>query len=113
MTLASGYIGCIYNNGSSSRAKVATTGLLTAGTAYHVAVSYDGANVAIYINGQSQSLGSELGPLSSGGAGIVRIGATSHSPAPLAWYTGAADDVLFFNRALTPTEILQLYQWRQ
>ena len=85
---------------------------LKKGEWYHIAGTYDGKNVEMYINGEPES---KKGALDSGGAdwkpqwgGKITPG----SPLQLKYgsesYTGGIDEVVLFNRALAEDEIKQL-----
>lgn len=80
---------------------------LNLGVWYHVAATWDGATVRLYLNGVSDmapasrttAIGVDTRPVYLGG----RPGATDY-------VHGALDDVRFYNRALTPGEIVRLMQ---
>lgn len=80
---------------------------LSLGIWYHVAATWDGATVRLYLNGVSDmapasrttAIGVDTRPVYLGG----RPGATDY-------VHGALDDVRFYNRALTPGEIVRLMQ---
>ena len=85
---------------------------LKQGEWYHIAGTYDGKNVEMYINGEPES---KKGALNSGGAawkpqwgGPIQPGSTlqlKYGPEP---YTGGIDEIVLFNRALAEDEIKQL-----
>jgi len=81
----------------------------------HVAVVYDGTTTGtgIFINGnRSTILGTSTGSpetindLSS--AQVLKIGAESDNELP---FSGRIDDTRIYNRALSPQEVKQLYNW--
>ena len=84
--------------------------VLSPNTWYHYVGTYDGTNVYAYINGQQ--VGS--GPL-SGDMAIssypVNIGRNPAYDGD--YFKGLVDDVRIYNRALTPKEVLTLYNSRQ
>jgi glucose/arabinose dehydrogenase len=68
----------------------------------HLATSYDGSTVRLYVNGSevralgaNGSMAVSTGPLKLGGNAIFGS----------EWFAGAMDDVRIYNRALTPAEI--------
>jgi hypothetical protein len=85
---------------------------LTQGEWYHVAGTYDGEVMELYINGEPES---ELGALRDNGqdwdpswGGDINPGSTlqlKFGPEP---YTGAIDEVVILNRALSQEEIREL-----
>ena len=107
--LSAGTIAGVYNTGSGNSANP-TTETISTNAWLHVAVSHSNASITVYINGVSKSVGSAIA-LSAGTPNTAYIAKNPHSIANS--YFGLADDVLFFSRALTPTEILQIYNWRQ
>jgi gliding motility-associated-like protein len=83
--------------------------MLPAGQWTHVVATYDGQSLKTYINGNlasNQSLGSFKFLDTCFGAN-VRIGVTWLS-AP-AWFSGKIDDVKIFSRALSASQVQQLY----
>ena len=83
----------------------------SATTWYHGVLVAGVTNFALFINGAA--IGSEAydGTINSTAINItlgkLRTVDSIYS------FNGAIDDVLFFNRALTPAEITQIYNWRQ
>jgi hypothetical protein len=106
--LSAGAIAGIYNTGSGNSAKF-TTETISTNAWFHVAVSHSNASVMVYINGVYKSVGSATF-LSTGTPNTAYIAKNPHVSANP--YSGLADDVLIFNRALTQSEITQLYNWR-
>jgi hypothetical protein len=85
---------------------------LVQGQWYHVAGTYDGTNMELYINGAPESL---LGALSDTGAawnpqwsGQIQPGSPLQLKFGAESYTGALDEIMILNRALTPDEIGQI-----
>lgn len=75
---------------------------IPANTYSHVAVTYDGATVRIYINGiLDSSAACGIGALAQSNTQELRIGSLGGSFA----YTGGVDEVDIFNRALSASEI--------
>jgi len=79
---------------------------------YHVAQTYDGNSLKLYVNGQYES------PLniSSVDGGTtnslqpLRIGGGAPSGTSPFWFAGFIDDIRIYNRALSEDEVKQLYQ---
>jgi hypothetical protein len=85
---------------------------LVHGQWYHVAGTYDGANMELYINGVPESL---FGALSDIGAdwipqwsGQLQPGSPLQLKFGAESYIGALDEVMILNRALTPDEIVEI-----
>ncbi len=80
---------------------------ISTNTWYHVAGTYDGSNIIIYLNGQPQ------------GSPVNVSGTIAPSPSPLnigrdplntnRFFEGRIDEVEIFERALSAPEILQIY----
>lgn len=88
-------------------------GSIQLGTTYFVAVSYAtaGPTVQMYIDGQpvtTSTLTPPQGTLSTG-TGSLFIGNNADGGAGIGAFDGRLDDVRVYNRILTPTEVLDLY----
>lgn len=82
--------------------KLASTTALNANTWYHVAATYDGAAMKIYINGVLDVSKSQTGSVSSNGAfNVGYLYNTSRN------FNGKVDEVRVWKRALSQTEISQ------
>jgi len=104
----SGKLYCSINNALNSFSAINTFNI--PGVWYHVGCTYDGTTLAVYINGafQASSTGSQV--LSYSNALPWGIGAgLSSSSAAQNVLSGSIDDVRIYNRALSPAEILALY----
>ncbi|HWL17613.1 MAG TPA: LamG-like jellyroll fold domain-containing protein [Opitutus sp.] len=74
---------------------------LTVGAWTHLAVSYDGANVRLFINGRQVASQAQTGAIESNGNGL-RIGGT----VPYGeYFKGLIDEVRVYNRSLSESEI--------
>ena len=76
---------------------------------YHLAVTKTGQDLTLYVNGKPESRGT---PSPSFDAVVPRplfLGAKSGTPS----FHGWLDEVAFYNRALTPKEVADLYQLRE
>ncbi len=87
---------------------------LVQGEWYHVAGTYDGETLELYINGEPES---ELGALGTGGAewtpewgGQVSPGGTLQLKFGPEQFTGGIDEVMILNRALEEDEILEMME---
>jgi hypothetical protein len=70
----------------------------------HVAVTYDGAEMKIYVNGEFDS-SQERGPQNTDTVTPVLIGARFTSDAPAEFFSGVLDEVALFDVALTDEQI--------
>lgn len=83
-----------------------STGAITAGTWQFIAVTLNSTNLTFYINGLMDSNYISYHGL-SGDNGNYSIGARDISQA--AYLDGKLDELMVFNRSLTPTEVKELY----
>jgi len=72
---------------------------------YHVAGTYDAGtgSLKVYVNGILDGSSTDLGPINYGGADVVIGNANDGYDLP---FRGVIDEVKFFDRALTPQEII-------
>ncbi|MDN3695317.1 T9SS type A sorting domain-containing protein [Chryseobacterium tructae] len=82
--------------------KLASTTALNANTWYHVAATYDGASMKLYINGTLDASRAQTGSLSSNGA--FNVGYSYNTSRN---FNGKIDEVRVWKRALSQTEISQ------
>ncbi len=76
----------------------------------HVACVYDGANLTLYINGESVATGTS-GSLTADNATLTLIGASYNMSALTNYFTGTIDEIRIWNDERTATEIADyLYQ---
>ena len=80
-------------------------GYITPGNWYHFVGTYDGTTIRAYINGSLIQQTSLSGPMNNPNSPL-NFG--SLSPSPYYW-NGSLDDVRVYNRALTGSEVTQLY----
>lgn len=103
-----------YVDSSSNYVETNAANLAT-GTWYHVACAYDSVKqtVTIYVNGQiSASTVTGTIPSSIGDdAGRFQIGAEDTSTTPANFYDGVIDEARVYNRAFSPAEVQQLYNF--
>ncbi len=79
----------------------------TGATWFHLAVTYDGSDVRLYVNGVEENSTGKTGNIATSNQN-VRIGAR-HTDSMGEWFWGDIDDVRIYNRALSPAEITSLY----
>jgi len=101
LLFVAGDISIVYGSSKYKRGPVISNGVWT-----NVVGTYDGTTPLIYVNGVSQTLGSEL----AAGAGLADkcyIARIAYST-PY-YFNGKMANVLIYNKALTATEVLQNY----
>ncbi len=93
---------------SSTATSVAASASAVAGTWYHVLGVYDSSagTIALYVNGVSQGTASYTTPWKSLGATV--LGAAEWNLSPVDMTNGQIDDVHFYNRVLSASEIATL-----
>jgi hypothetical protein len=91
---------------STTARNVNTARAITPGVWNHVAVTWDGSRIKMYING---ALVSDDAQTLDAAAGIypVRVGRSGGGPA--FWFNGLIDEVCVYSRALSADEILRNY----
>lgn len=72
----------------------------------HIAGTYDGVNVKMYVNGTLRGTMPLTGPI-SGGSAPLTIGA--HPSSEMNWFKGVIDEVKIYDRALISDEIYNEY----
>jgi hypothetical protein len=83
--------------------------VLSAGNWFHVVATSEAMGLKIFLNGNevaSQNVGSD----NIGYHSNIYIGAENHGFYPEYFFQGAMDDVLFYDRILSSTEVASLYQ---
>ena len=86
-----------------------TGAALAAGSWFHVVATSEATSLKIFLNGgevASQNVGSN----NNGYHSNIYIGAENHGFYPEYFFQGAMDDVLFYDRVLSSTEVASLYQ---
>ena len=107
-----GLVYALYSNEDGNRPSVhsfiATSEWDTRGTAQvaanawtHIAATYDGLNLRLYVNGTQASSRALSGAMSAS-TGALRIGGNQIWPE---WFSGLIDEVRVYNRALTAAEV--------
>jgi hypothetical protein len=67
----------------------------------HLAATYDGSNLRLYVNGALVSTAAVTGSMAAS-TGVLRLGGNSVWSE---WYAGLIDEVRVYNRALTQAQI--------
>ena len=89
---------------------VDSTTVLTANTWYHVAATYDGSYVKIYVNGLPEGTGSQaISGSIYNSTSPLRLGYNCNAPAYVNYTNAVMDEVRVYNRALNATEVQNLY----
>ncbi len=99
----------IYQSGTKAYSKYTSTSLST-GTWYHLVGVYDGSMMKIYLNGVLENSDAASGAIDSS-ANNLYLGARYGSPTANRDFNGKLDEVRIYNRALSPTEVSNLYNW--
>lgn len=84
-----------------------STTTLTTNRWYHVSATYDGRAIRIYIDGVLDSTTLATGTIDNHG-GVLNIGWDPASGSP---FYGSIDETRIYNRALSPAEVSQLYNF--
>ena len=84
--------------------EITSTATIPIGSWHHVAVTYDGTTVRLYVDGQQSGLATRVMESETGG---MRIG--YHKSDTTAGWNGVIDDVRVYGRALSSAEMLDLY----
>ena len=100
---------------SSNKAVSSTTSSWTENTWYHVAGTFDGEILRIFVNGQLQDQVTNAVPfsLASNGKSLL-LGSnygTEYEGGPEGHLMGNIDDMRIYNRGLSPNEVQYLYNW--
>lgn len=92
-------------NGDEATDILTTSADLSTGTWYHVVGTYDGTNLRLYINGVLSDTSPKTGAVADSSIGVT-IGQYGDADNK---FSGVIDDVRVYSRALTATEVKQLY----
>lgn len=95
-----------YTRGSGTDTYLSVASLYALNAWNHVVATYDGATRALYLNGRLKGSETNTEGLQNSTAYPVRMGLRDDSAAD---FTGLIDSVQIYNRALTATEVMQLY----
>ena len=104
---SAGTLTCLISDGTGSDTKSVSCGDITNGEWTHIAIVNDGTNLTSYKNGDQEAQTSLSGftPSGSAPAYSLNIGRNARSSA---YFKGNVDDLSFWRRALTATEIEKL-----
>jgi len=75
------------------------------GTWMHVAVTYDGSTYRLYVNGLADGEKAFTGSNESGNSWTFSIGGSLNTTFPSGMFKGSIDEVQFWGRTLSPTEV--------
>jgi len=87
---------------------VASSAAAVLGQWSHVLMSYDGATVNLYIDGQLSATQAAAGQITQTTEELFLGSHKFYAPSDY-WFNGGLDDVRIYNRALSATEVTQLY----
>jgi hypothetical protein len=98
------------SNGSTSNSLTVSSNTFKTGLFYHVAVSYDGANFNLYVNGSLQGQLASTSPPTWGPNWSIGCNPAfaRNEGFPRTW-NGVIDEVSIYNRALSVSEIQDIY----
>jgi len=98
------------NTTSNLWAQIGSSITMTPGLWYHLVVTYNNANIYLYVNGSSTASvsGAVSGAIANGGA--LRLGDILTTTTLTQSFAGYIDDFRVYNRVLSAAEILLLYQ---
>jgi len=82
---------------------------LNPGTWYHLVGIYDGTNYRFYVNGKNMATYPMTPPIGYNGDAKFYIGGSYHNGSTSDGYVGTIDEVGLWNRALSKTEVSDLY----
>ncbi len=103
-----------YVGSSSNYVTTSSAGLVT-GNWYHVVGTYNATaqTVTIFINGvlQATTTTGTIPSSISATLGRFQVGAQDSTTTPTNFYNGLIDEVRLYNRALSVSEVSQLYNW--
>ena len=92
---AAGYVSIGVDSGIDATANLAVN------TWTHLAVTYDGATLRMFVNGTQVASKAQTGSITTS-TGVLRIGGTNLASA---FFQGRIDEIRIYNRALTQAEI--------
>jgi len=95
----------IQTEGGQSRIDT-TTRFTTKGVWYHIAGTWDGTTMRLYVNGTQENAMNKSGTLATNNNDFVIGG---YDPTSGYDFNGTIDEVMIFNRSLTAVEIRELY----
>lgn len=107
-----------YNNGTAKVVQLSIEGNALFGVSdiplgewSHVVATFDGAVANVYVNGVFDSTGDFSGSITPGSVSLpIYVGTYFGSPGELASFVGAIDDVRVYDRALSSSDVTELYE---
>ncbi len=99
------------SNGTISALETNSSLTATTGQWYHVAAVYDGSKMYLYLNGSLNSSATTSITGITNSSTLLYLGSGYNGSVPYRFMNGRLDDVRIYNRALSPAEIRQLYNW--
>ena len=99
-------------NVSGAWTAITSANTYSTGVWYHVAMTYDGVAMRLYVNGALDNTVAAAGSIqyATNEAAEVNIGRNPASDVPSRYLTGSLDEVRVYNRTLSADEIAQLYR---
>ena len=79
--------------------------VLSAGSWYHLAGTWDGSRLAVYVDGVEEASNTQSGEPGNGNG--IRLG--NNPDVDGSHFNGVMDDVRFYDRELSPTEVQSIY----
>jgi len=107
LTFNGGKCGMYISTTGSNQTGEALSSTLSNDVWYYVTGTYDGSNIKIYINGKLENSIAQTGSIysSTGDLAIGKLGSLSAD-----YFSGSIDDTAIFSRALSASEVNELYQ---
>ncbi len=110
---------CVYLGTSGDTSGTASSPAMVAGKWSHIAATYNGTTLVVYLDGVSYPLiaaggcnvNTGTGDITYGSSAVLSIGAKNTGISP--FFPGSIDDARVYNRALSAGEISRLYQMGQ
>lgn len=97
----------VFRSSDGSNSNAVFTSAVNSGTWRHVAGSWDGQTIVVFVDGISRASQSFSGvPIGVGTNSDARIGGDAIASN---YFSGQIDDVRVYNRVLTASEVLQMY----
>jgi len=96
----------LWQSAGAGHMSVVHTAVINDGNWHHLCMTYDGTTLKLYVDGVSASSTTKSGPWNNGTSNIgigARAGGTG-------FFTGSLDDVAFFNRLLSTTEVASIFR---
>ncbi len=105
---STGRLGFAFGNGSNFNNSVLSTTPMLDGLVHHVAGTFDGATLRLYVDGQLQSSGTTSGTIATNNRPI-HIGAAWGAGSPERFFNGLVDEVHVYDSVLTDEQIQAIY----